>query len=76
MFEYEKCPYCGSYDYEINDFDTDSVDDLVQRWWYCDCKRCKGSFIITHTYRYIAHCIEPTKAPPPYQISIFDLMGS
>lgn len=74
MFKDEKCPYCGSYDYEINDFDTDSVDDLVQRWWYCDCKRCKGGFIMTHTYQLVAHCIEPTREPPPYQISIFDLM--
>lgn len=77
MFEDEKCPYCGSKDYETDDSDTDFMDDFGQRSWYCKCLRCKGSFVITYTYKLQGHYIEPDVAPTePYQISMFDLMES
>ena len=75
MFEDEKCPYCGSKDYNIYDTDTDYSDDFGYRAFYCDCTRCKGSFIITYTYKLDGHYVEPNVPPTePYQISMFDLM--
>lgn len=50
MFVEEKCPNCGSTDYEIQDDTENFQDDYCSREWYCECCNCKSEFVITYIY--------------------------
>ena len=50
MFSEEKCPYCASGDYEVQNYEEDYQDDYFTRDWYCKCSSCKSDFTITYYY--------------------------
>lgn len=50
MFNDEKCPYCNSGDYEVQDYMEDYWDDNFTREWQCKCSDCKSDFTITYYY--------------------------
>lgn len=50
MFNEEKCPTCGSGDYEILDFFEDATDSGYMREWNCECTKCHDDFNITYYY--------------------------
>ena len=53
MFSEEKCPYCDSGDYEVQNYEEGSWDDGIFREWDCQCSNCKFHFTITYYYELI-----------------------
>ena len=56
MFNEEKCPDCGSEDYDISEYWDDFDEDGGIRVWKCVCPKCHKNFIITYEYK----CTEVT----------------
>jgi len=50
MFREEKCPSCGSGDYEVQDCEENFQDNEYSCEWYCKCDNCKSDFVITYLY--------------------------
>lgn len=53
MFSEEKCPYCDSGDYDVQNYTEDFWDDGITREWDCQCSNCKSNFTITYYYELI-----------------------
>lgn len=50
MFSEEKCPDCGSEEYDIDRYWDDFDEDGGVRWWQCTCSKCHKHFDITYEY--------------------------
>ena len=58
MLDNERCPYCGSENFNTNDYDEDYGDNEVSLYWRCDCNECKKVFHITKWYKLIETSVQ------------------
>ena len=54
----ERCPYCGSVNYNSDDYDEYYDIDEVSYHWRCDCNECKKVFHVTKWYKLIDTSVE------------------
>lgn len=50
MFNEEKCPYCDSGDYEVQNYEEHWEDKSLTLEWDCQCSNCKSNFTISYYY--------------------------
>ena len=50
MFEEEKCPICGSTEYDTEDYCEEFDYTAARQWWECKCAKCEQIFTIERTY--------------------------
>ena len=53
MLENERCPYCGSENFNTDDYDEDYGVGGVSFYWRCDCNECKKVFHVTKWYKLV-----------------------
>ena len=58
MLDNERCPYCGSEDFNTYDYDESYDVDKVSFYWRCDCNECKKTFHITQWYKLIETLVQ------------------
>jgi len=58
MLDYEQCPYCGSEDFDISDFDQNFDIDDVSFYWRCNCNECEKVFNIIKWYKLIKTSVQ------------------
>ncbi len=51
MLSKEKCPRCGSGDYELFDYGNFFDNFEVREWWTCVCCDCECQYDITKIYK-------------------------
>lgn len=51
MIEDERCPYCGSDNFDTDDYNENFDVDEVSYYWRCECRECKKVFHITKWYK-------------------------
>ncbi len=62
LFSEEKCPNCGSSDYEVDIFWDDFDEDGGRRVWECVCSSCYTRFNIMYEYKCIGTTVEVSES--------------
>lgn len=53
MLDDERCLYCGSDNFDTNDYEQNFDIDEVSFYWRCNCNECKKVFYVNKRYKLI-----------------------